>query len=173
MAEPNPIIENKLFENIFINPISGCRDFIGPRITAGYGDVRYNSKHYSAHRLSYSIFIGPIPNGFDLHHRCENRACVNPQHLTPLSRSGHVAEHPLPAIMAALASKTHCLRGHELAGNNLLPTMLKHGRRSCRICHRQRVSKYKKRKRISPVLAHTMAFPRPALPRPESASSGR
>ena len=44
-------------------------------------------------------------------------------------------------------SKTHCPQGHPLAGDNLLPSKLKIGKRECRLCHNQRSRIYKQRRR--------------------------
>lgn len=47
-----------------------------------------------AHRFSYERFIGPIPYGYDIHHACGKRLCVNPNHLEALGRRDHIMATP-------------------------------------------------------------------------------
>jgi hypothetical protein len=43
-----------------------------------------------AHRVAYEQFVGTVPDGLELDHLCENKACVNPGHLEPVTRSENV-----------------------------------------------------------------------------------
>jgi len=46
-----------------------------------YGSARYNGRSLGAHQVSYILHYGPIPDGLDILHSCDNPLCVNPKHL--------------------------------------------------------------------------------------------
>lgn len=61
---------------------NGCWIWQGPRLPKGYGRVSLTGvKSCAAHRVSYRLFVGPIPDGMFVCHRCDVPSCVNPQHL--------------------------------------------------------------------------------------------
>lgn len=56
----------------------------------GYGHVGLGRRTDGVgvvHRVVYELLVGPIPPGMDLDHLCRNRACCNPDHLEPVTRS--------------------------------------------------------------------------------------
>lgn len=59
----------------------GCWSFVGLRNKAGYGRVLCRGKMQLAHRVSYELFNGQIPNGLCVLHKCDNPQCTNPKHL--------------------------------------------------------------------------------------------
>jgi hypothetical protein len=46
-----------------------------------------NSSGYGPHQKFYERYKGPVPEGYELDHRCRNIICVNPLHLRPVSSS--------------------------------------------------------------------------------------
>lgn len=66
---------------IFVNPLTGCWEWVGQRDDNGYGVVYSDGRTQSAHRAVWALLVGPIGDGMQLDHLCRLRACVNPTHL--------------------------------------------------------------------------------------------
>lgn len=72
---------------------NNCHNWTGATNYGGYGVVWDGTKTQKAHRLAYLVLVGDIPEGADLHHLCENKKCINPDHVELLTRSEHVRLH--------------------------------------------------------------------------------
>ena len=105
----------------------------------GYGLFSYLGKEVYAHRFSYELLVGPIPEGMELDHLCRSPACVNPARLEPVThqencRRGEAGRHKCRRI--------HCKWGHEFTPENTYVDP--RGDRHCRICRLAYQKEYKK-----------------------------
>lgn len=66
---------------------NGCWNWTGFFENHGYGQVGYKGKPWKAYALSYVIHVGSVPDGLELDHLCQNTACVNPDHLEPVTHA--------------------------------------------------------------------------------------
>jgi hypothetical protein len=82
----------KFLENCIPVPESGCWLWLGSIATTGYGKSHYRGREISAHRLSYLLFVGEIPAGLHILHSCDERSCVNPQHLRAGTNADNVED---------------------------------------------------------------------------------
>jgi len=78
---PCKSLQERFWSKVNIPDLFLCWEWIGYRNDDGYGKLGIKGRPTSAHRLSYEINIGPIPDGLCVLHKCNNPACVNPIHL--------------------------------------------------------------------------------------------
>lgn len=74
-------IKDKILNNIIINKTTGCWEWQKCCSSDGYGQLSYNNKQCTVHRLSYELFVNKIPLDKQILHSCDNPICCNPDHL--------------------------------------------------------------------------------------------
>lgn len=119
-----------------------CWEWKGLRNDAGYGQARKRWLGRMAHRVSYELFVGPIPDGLEMDHLCVNPPCVNPGHLEAVTQRENYLRSS--AITLQNAARTHCRRGHPFDEDN---TIFYRESRRCRTCHLAAVRRYDAKQR--------------------------
>jgi hypothetical protein len=120
----------------------GCWTWRAARDRYGYGTIAVDRKKRPAHRVSYSVFRGPIPEGMVIDHLCRNRACVNPWHMEPVTNEENVNRG------LRSGAKTHCVNSHEYTPENTYARP-DSGKRKCRACNAAAVRRSQARKRAA------------------------
>lgn len=116
---------------------TGCREWGGRLDRSGYG--RHNDN--AAHRVAYTLFVGPIANGLTVDHLCFNTRCVEPSHLRLLTRPMNTRNRSNRPI---LVPDDECINGHKFDGANTYVTPK--GQRGCRTCRHRAVLEYRARR---------------------------
>jgi hypothetical protein len=135
----HPLLNPRFSKFVVVSP-SACWIWGGSRIWNGYGRFRIGGKTHLAHRVAYEAARGEIPAGLTLDHLCRVRACVNPQHLEPVTMRENVMRGA--GLAAQNAKHTACRNGHEY--DDQTPRN-RDGSRRCRICEKFNKTKQARR----------------------------
>lgn len=126
---------------------SGCWIWEAATHKSGYGQFGLRSGHVRAHRFSYELHVGPIPEGLVIDHLCKVRNCVNPSHLEAVTVTENTRRG---SAWDFNRSKTHCPHVHEYTPENTFVMRQAKGggpRRVCRTCDNAKSrAAYRKRK---------------------------
>lgn len=113
-----------------------CWTWTGATKRSGYGQFSAGHRTMNASRWSWVFANGEVPDGMHVLHRCDEPACVNPNHLFLGTHLDNMRDKVAKGRQARTgnrvsAAKTHCPSGHPYAGENL---MMYRGMRYCRAC---------------------------------------
>ena len=120
---------------------NGCLEWQG-YTQRGYGRMRLADSFVLAHRLSYEMYVGPIPDGKQIDHLCFNPPCVNPDHLEVVTPR----ENQRRRALKNRSEWTTCQSGkHPYPENRVLEPSS--GRYRCLLCRREAQRRYKAKRR--------------------------
>ena len=131
-------LERRFWAKVDRRGSEDCWNWTAATRAGGYGVISLGANGAGlivAHRLSYEMHVGPIPDGLVLDHLCRNRTCVNPAHLEPVTQRVNLQRAP-ETIPTRNAQKSVCHVGHSLTDPDNTYVVPKTGIRQCRACRR-------------------------------------
>lgn len=141
-------LPSRFWQKVSADPNGGCWNWLAAK-SKGYGVFILKRERHLAHRLIFSI-AERDPGAFFVLHRCDNPACINPDHLFLGDQVANMRDMAAKGRWIrnhAGLRKTHCASGHPLSGDNV--RLDKKGHRICRACFAASYRKWKRNKRAS------------------------
>jgi hypothetical protein len=125
-------LDKRRFEAKF-SKSDGCWLWTSGITTYGYGWFRPHGMMNSvnAHRVSYELYVGPIPENMTIDHLCKTKNCMNPKHMEVVSRAENSRR--------ASPIQSHCIHGHPFNDENTY--VARSGNRQCCVCYKIRNGK--------------------------------
>lgn len=126
-----------------VTPDGDCLVWTGATIK-GYGEVNYHGNVLYTHRVVWEHHNGPIPEGVEIRHSCDNPPCCNIEHLLLGTHADNVHDmFERGRDRNQNTDKTHCVKGHEFTEENTYRPPKNPERRLCRTCQRGRSRRWK------------------------------
>lgn len=141
---------------------NGCWIWPGSKLPKGYGTIGIKGRTRYTHRVIFESAHGQIPTGTQIDHLCRQPSCCNPEHLEAVTP----AENTRRGLSSTLArarrgKKTHCPRGHVLAGDNLYVDARGYG--SCKACRSLKHAEWAEKRRSNQRLTASLPQSGPSI----------
>lgn len=139
-CHPEPV-EPRLLAKLRYMP-NGCWEWTGSTSRPGWhGRISVNHRLVMTHRVAYELWVGPIPEGLFVCHRCDNPPCCNPAHLFLGTTRDNMRDAAAKGRTGPqIRVWTHCKRGHPFEGNTYIHPVT--GRRGCHQCRLDQTREY-------------------------------
>ena len=96
-------ISDRFWNKVAIGKIEECWRYLEYIDKGGYGRFWYKSSSIRAHRVAWELANGPISNGLDILHKCNNRSCCNPKHLYCGTHSDNMKDKSISGNVSSLS----------------------------------------------------------------------
>ena len=85
-------IVEEIIRSRTVDGLNGCNEMKGSICKNGYAKLTVKQKNTWAHRMIYQLLNGEVPSCIDICHICDNRCCINPEHLFASTRLGNMQD---------------------------------------------------------------------------------
>lgn len=114
----NGVWQVALWDRIRMRPGIGCWEWQKSFTKSGYATFTKDGKQYYSHRLAWESANGPIPDGLDILHLCDNKKCCRPDHLKPGTHAENMADMKAKGRAFRMIGEQHI--NHILSSNDVL-----------------------------------------------------
>jgi hypothetical protein len=129
----------------YVNPKTGCWEWTRSRSKKGYGQIWIVDKFFRVSRVAHEIYIGPIPEGLNVLHSCDNPPCFNPKHLFAGTQGDNVRDSVKKGRWGSKPKK-RCKRGHKRTRRGPCPKCYKIYHRAYYLRNRKRLLAYARKR---------------------------
>ena len=131
----------------------GCWNWLGSLNSNGYALIGYCGKTVLLHRLTYELCNGVFDKKLCVLHKCDNRKCINPDHLFLGTKSDNMIDCANKNRQYRQKVKNlYCKQGHMIAGHNAIQSKSKdHSWTECRICRNETTKRYKLKRKANAI----------------------